>query len=200
MSAEDARSQMTERTRRGRVHKARKAALMPGAYRMYGYRDTPKQAGMPPRVEIHPEQADVVRAIVGWLLHEQRTTRHIVKRFNAQPLPTRTGRNHVGHAASVRSMLPKMLYTGHRYDHQTKTGGPRTETRRTCNPRKDNSAREGRPPEAWVPITAPAIIRAPICVKAQEQRQRHQEKARRASQPPSQRYRLRTRVRCGHCQ
>jgi site-specific DNA recombinase len=51
-----------------------------------------------------------------------------------------------------------------------------------------------------VPITAPAIISAPIFAKAQEQLQRNQEKARRAYQPTSQRYLLRTLVRCGHCQ
>lgn len=64
---------------------------------------------MPPRVEIHPEQADVVREIFGWLLHAQLTTRQIVKRLNAQHIPTRTGRNQVWHAASVRSILTHMI-------------------------------------------------------------------------------------------
>ena len=114
MSAAYERSQMTARTRRGRVHQARQAACMPWAYRIDGYRSTPKQAGMPPRVAIHPEQADVVRELFGWLLHEQLTTRQIVQRFNAQPIPTRTGQKHVGPAASVRSILPKRISTGHR--------------------------------------------------------------------------------------
>jgi site-specific DNA recombinase len=38
MIAEYERSQITERTRRGRLHKARKAEFMPWAYRIYGYR------------------------------------------------------------------------------------------------------------------------------------------------------------------
>ena len=112
--AEAARRQLTERPRRGRVPKARTAAWMPGASRMYGDRSPPKQAGMPPRVAIHPAQADVVRALGGWVRHAQRPTRHLVQRFNAPPLPTRPGRNHGGHAASVRRLLPKMLDTGHR--------------------------------------------------------------------------------------
>jgi site-specific DNA recombinase len=200
MIAEYERSQMTERTRRGRLHKARKAEFMPWAYRMYGYRYTPKQAGMPPRAEIYPEQADVVRTIFDWLLHEQLTTRQIVKRLNTQHVPTRTGRNQVWHAASVRSILTNVIYTGHGYYNKTKTGVPRKETRRQFSARKDNYAREERPPEEWVPITAPAIISASIFAQAQEQLQRHQEKARRAYQPASQRYLLRTLVRCGHCQ
>lgn len=199
MIAEYERSQIPERTRRGRLHKARKDAFMPWAYRIYGSRSTPKQAGMPPRVESPPEQADVVRAIFGWLLHEQLTTRQIVKRLNAQHIPTRTGRNQVWHAASVRSILTNMIYTGHSYDNKPKTGGPRKETRRKFTTRKDTYAREGRPPEEWVPLTAPAIIGAPIFAKAQEQLPRNQDKARRAYQPTSQRSLLRTLVRCGHC-
>jgi site-specific DNA recombinase len=77
---------------------------------------------------------------------------------------------------------------------------PRSLLRGAFITRKDNYACEGRPPEEWVPITAPAIMSAPIFAKAQEQRQRNQEKARRAYQPTSQRSLLRTLVRCGHCQ
>jgi site-specific DNA recombinase len=51
-----------------------------------------------------------------------------------------------------------------------------------------------------VPITAPAIINVETFAKAQEQLKRHQAKAHRAYQPTSQRYLLRTLVRCGQCQ
>ena len=142
----------------------------------------------------------MVREIFGWLLHEQLTTRQIVKRLTAQHIPTRTGQNQVWHAASVRSILTNVIYTGHGYDNKTKTGVPRKEARRKFSVRTDNYARAGRPPEEWVPITAPAIMSAPIFAKAQEQLQRNQAKARRAYQPASQRYLLRTLVRCGHCQ
>jgi len=109
MIAADERSQIADRTRRGRLHKARKGEFMPWAYRIdgYGYRPTP--AGLPPRVAVHPEQADVVREMFQWLIHEQLTTRQIVKRLNARKIPTRTGQNSVWHAASVRSILTNRL-------------------------------------------------------------------------------------------
>jgi hypothetical protein len=85
------------------------------------------------------------------------------------------------------------------YYNRTKSGVPRTETRRTFHPRTDNYAREPRPPEEWVPITAPAIISAETFAQAQEQLKHNQATARRAYQPTSQRYLLRTLVRCGQC-
>jgi len=151
-------------------------------------------------VEIHPEQADVVRDMFRWLIQEQSTTRQIVKRLNALKIPTRTGQNAGWHVASVRGMLSNPIYTGQGHDNRTKSGVPRKETRRKFHPRKDNYAREPRPPEEWVPITAPALISAETFAKAQEQLKHNQAKARRAYQPTSQRYLLRTLVRCGQCQ
>lgn len=200
MIAEYERSQIADRTRRGRLHKARKAEFLPWAYRAYGYRYIPKYAGLPPRVEIHPEQAEVVRDMFRWLIQEQLTTRQIVKRLNALKMPTRTGQNPVWHAASVRCMLNNPIYTGQGYYNRTKSGVPRKETRRTFHLRTDNYAREPRPPEEWVPITAPAIISEETFAQAQEQLKHNQATARRAYQPTSQRYLLRTLVRCGQCQ
>jgi site-specific DNA recombinase len=200
MIAEYARSQIADRTRRGRLHKARKAEFLPWAYRVYGYRYIPKQAGLLPRVAVHPEQADVVRDMFRWLIEEHLTTRQIVKRLTALKIPTRTGQNPVWHAASGRCMRNNPISTGEGYYNRTKSGVPRKETRRKFHPRTDNYAREPRPPEEWVPITAPALISAEPFAKAQEQLKRNQGKARRAYQPTSQRYLLRTLVRCGQCQ
>jgi site-specific DNA recombinase len=148
MIAEYERSQIANRTRRGRLHKARKAEFLPWAYRAYGYRYMPKHAGLPPRVDIHPEQAEVVRDMFHWLIQEQLTTRQIVKRLNALKMPPRTGQNPVWHAARVRCMLSNPLYTGQGYSNRTKSGVPCKETRRKLHPRTDHYAREPRPPRA----------------------------------------------------
>jgi site-specific DNA recombinase len=200
MMAAYERSQIADRTRRGRLHKARTAAFLPWAYRASGYRYLPKHAGLPPRVEIHPDQAEVGRDMLRWLIQDQWTTRQMVKRLNTLKMPTRTGHNTVWPMASVRGMLSNPLSTGQGHYNRTKSGIPRQETRRQFHPRTDNDAREPRPPAEWVPSTAPALIRAATFAKAQEQRKHNQAKARRASQPTSPRYLWRTLVRCGQCQ
>ena len=50
MIAEYERAQITERTRRGRLEKARRGEFIPWAYRCYGYRYLPKRHGSPPQV------------------------------------------------------------------------------------------------------------------------------------------------------
>src|SRR5437870_7393976 len=97
-------------TKRGRPNFCR------GRVWAYGYRYMPKHAGLPPRVDIHPDQAEVVRNMFHWLIQEQLTTRQIVKRLNALKIPTRTGQNPVWHVASVRCMLSNPIYTGQGYD------------------------------------------------------------------------------------
>jgi site-specific DNA recombinase len=63
MIAEYARAQMAERTRRGRVEKARRGACMPWVYRCDGDRSLPKRHGCTPQVLMEPLEAEVVRAI-----------------------------------------------------------------------------------------------------------------------------------------
>ena len=47
MMAEYERAQIHERTRRGRLEKARRGEFIPWAYRCYGYRYLPKRHGHP---------------------------------------------------------------------------------------------------------------------------------------------------------
>ena len=61
MIAEYERAQIAERTRRGRLEKARQGEFMPWAYTCYGYRYLPKRHGCAPQVMIDPVAAAVVR-------------------------------------------------------------------------------------------------------------------------------------------
>ena len=63
MIAEYERAQITERTRRGRLGRARRGECMPRAYRGYGYRYLPKRHGYAPQVVLEPAEAAVVRSV-----------------------------------------------------------------------------------------------------------------------------------------
>ena len=67
MMAEYERAQIHERTRRGRLEKARRGEFIPWAFHCYGYRYLPKRHGCVPQVTIDPQEAEVVRQLYrGW--------------------------------------------------------------------------------------------------------------------------------------
>jgi site-specific DNA recombinase len=112
MIAEYERAQIAERTRRGRLEKARQGEFIPWAYSCYGYRYLPKRHGYAPQVQIDLEEAEVVRAIYRALVEEQLSCRQITKRLNASQTPTPTGKNAVWQPATVRNILTNRVYAG----------------------------------------------------------------------------------------
>src|SRR5262249_59899799 len=77
MIAEYERAQIAERTRRGRLEKARHGEFIPWAYRCYGYCYLPKRHGYAPPVMIEPVEAAGVRDIFRTIVGDQLTCRHI---------------------------------------------------------------------------------------------------------------------------
>ena len=199
MIAEYERAQILERTRRGRLEKARQGAFMPWAYTCYGYRYLPKRPGYAPQVEIDSDQAAVVRQIYRALIDEQLSCRQITKRLNAAHMPTPSGKNTVWHSATVRNILTNRVYAGQaRYNYRQPVL-PRSRKLPENQLRSLKTGRGYRPPTEWVWSEAPAIIPSLWFEQAQLQLQRNAAAAQRLYQPTSRRYLLRTLVKCGTC-
>jgi site-specific DNA recombinase len=117
--AEYERAQIVERTRRGRLEKARRDEFMPWTYSCYGYRYLPKPPASPPQVVIEPREAEIVRRIFQYLVEDQLTCRQITKRLNVAGIPTPSGRNTEWRAATVRNILTNRVYRGQaRYNYR----------------------------------------------------------------------------------
>jgi site-specific DNA recombinase len=199
MIAEYERAQITERTRRGRLEKARRGEFMPWAYRCYGYRYLPKRHGCPPQVVIEPSEAAVVREIYRVLVEEQLSCRQITKRLNAAKTRTPTGQNTVWQSATVRNILTNRVYAGQaRYNYRQPVI-PQYRKMAEHHLRSLKTGRSYRAESEWIWSEAPAIITAELFEKAQRQLQRNAATARKRYQPASGRYLLRTLVKCGAC-
>jgi site-specific DNA recombinase len=199
MIAEYERTQILERTRRGRLEKARRGEFIPWAFGCYGYRYLPKQHGRPPQVMIEPEEAEVVREIYRALVEEQLSCRQITKGLNESKTPTPSGKNQVWHANVVRNILTNRVYMGvARYNYRQQTI-PKYRKVEEQQLRNLKTGRCYRPETEWVTTPAPAIITPEIFHKAQLQLDRNREVARKMYQPSSRRYLLRTLVKCGEC-
>jgi site-specific DNA recombinase len=199
MIAEYERAQIAERTRRGRLEKARHGEFMPWAYTCYGYRYLPKRHGCAPQVMIDPVEAAVVRDIYRALVEEQLSCRQITKRLNAAKTPTPTGKNAVWQPATVRNILTNRVYAGQaRYNYRQPVL-PQYRKKEEHRLQYLKTGRSYRAESEWVWSDAPAIISVELFEKAQLQLQRNAAIARKMYQPASRRYLLRTLVKCGEC-
>src|SRR5215510_3629714 len=199
MIAEYERAQIAERTRRGRLEKARQGEFMPWAYTCYGYHSLPKRYGGAPQVMIDPVEAAVVRDISRALVEEQRSCRQITKRLNAANTPTPTGKNAVWQHATVHTILANRTYTGQaRYNYRQPVL-PQSRKKEEHRLRSLKTGRRYRAESAWVWSDAPAIISVELFDKAQLQLQRNAACARKMYRPTSHRSVLRTLVQCGEC-
>ena len=89
--AEYERVKITERTRRGRLHRAKKG-LVVGHEALYGYKYVRPNLEEDDRwFEIYEPEAKVVRLIFKWLAYDHLTLRGLIKRLYEHKIPSRDG-------------------------------------------------------------------------------------------------------------
>ena len=132
MIAEYERAQIAERTRRGKLHRARggSQAVMSGA--PYGYRYVKKAEHMEGYWEIDEAQAQVVREVFDRYVSDGVSIGELARWLTDRGIPTRTGKMRWDRS-SVWAMLRNPAYRGLAAFGKTKTaerhGGPTRTTR-----------------------------------------------------------------------
>lgn len=199
MIAEYERAAIAERTRRGRMEKARKGEFMPWAHNCYGYRYLPKRPGMPPQVVIDETEAGIVRQIYKWVIEEQVGVRQIAKRLNERQIPTPTGKKRLWYISTIQVILTNPVYMGQAKYNSTMTAAPKQHRKPISALKSVKSGKLQRPLEEWIYTESPVVISKEVFHKAQIQLRRNREAAKRMYQPKSKRYLLRSKVKCGLC-
>jgi site-specific DNA recombinase len=123
--AEYERMKIAERYRRGKLFRARQGEVI--FWKVpYGYRRIPRRDGVPAHVEIAEPEAQVVRQIFAWHVHERLSVRQIALRLTESAHPTATGLGRWG-PSTVTRMLRNEAYTGTMYfnRHESLDGDPR---------------------------------------------------------------------------
>jgi site-specific DNA recombinase len=193
--AEYERSKIAERTRRGRLHKAKQGILV-GGPQPYGYRYIKRDGDKPPTLAIDEEQATTVRMMYHWLVEEQASIRHIARRLMELSIPA-PGGGSAWRSSTVGRILSYELYAGKGYYNKRRRAEPE-HYQKTVAYRKDpKSSFRARPKEEWLPFPAPAIISRDTWEKAQlqlEQNARHSPRNNKRFQ-----YLLKGLLRCAYC-
>ncbi len=160
MIAEYERAQITERSRRGKRHRAQNGSINVLAGAPYGYRYIKKTEGSDAYYEVIESQAEVVRDIYRLYTEELLSIGKIVRRLNDRGVPTLKGKS-PWERTTVRAILRNPAYKGTACYGKTQ----KTERKKITRPLRKKggfSARCGsnseRPRQEWIEIPVPAII------------------------------------------
>lgn len=194
--AEYERAKIAERTRRGKLFKARQGYILMWSVPPYGYRYQPASIGQPGHASINEEEAEIVKQIFNWCVDDGLTTYKIAEKLNLMGIHPRKGGK--GWSPSViRSILKNETYTGKAYYNRRFGVKPKKPRKSMAYRKHEYTTRKPRPKNEWIEIEVPMIIGEDTFRRAGEQLKRNTWWApRNNTQHP---YLLRRFVRCGEC-
>jgi site-specific DNA recombinase len=193
--AEYERAKIAERTRRGKLHRARQGAMVIGKA-CYGYRHVPKEGHQPSHWVVSDGEAAMIRDLFAWVADEGISIRQAAKRLNASPRKTRGGRNEWPTSTVGDILTNQTYYTGVTYYNKRRwVESDRTDT----TFRKTRKTRAYiRPQEDWIGIPVPVIIDQETFELVQEQLKKNKAFSPRNLKREGE-YLLRCLVGCGVC-
>jgi site-specific DNA recombinase len=196
--AEYERVLITERMRRGRLHKLQVGLLLPWSVPPYGYRLGLERPRDPAGVWIEPTEAAVVQAIFTRYLTPRTSLDGLAKWLTAQGIPTPTGKQR-WRATTLRRLLRNPSYTGQVYAGQTARRPSRGRQSALRPVTQGMTTQTPMPPATWIAVaTIPALVSEEQFAQVQAKLAQNQQAAARHNTVNT--YLLRALVSCGHCQ
>jgi site-specific DNA recombinase len=195
--AEYERVLITERMRRGRLHKLQAGVLLPWSVPPYGYRLGLERPRDPAGVWIEPTEGVLVQAIFTRYLTPRCSLDGLAKWLTAQGIPTPTGKR-LWRATTLRRMLRNPAYTGHVYAGQTTRRPSRGRQSALRQVTQGMTTQTPLPPATWIAVaTIPALVSEEQFDQVQAKLAENQQTAARHNTVNT--YLLRALVSCGQC-
>jgi site-specific DNA recombinase len=200
MIAEYERAKILERSRRGKLHKARTGIPNPLSGAPYGYLYIRKTETEPARYQIILHEAKVVRQVFQWYVQEQVSIGEIVRRLDKEGVSTRTGKSKWDRT-TIWAMLKNPAYKGQAAYGKTELAERGKLLRpirgRNPTPRHAKSTCRDKPKDEWISIPVPPIISSDVFDVAAEQLQRNRRLSKRNGR--GDKYLLQGLVVCAKC-
>jgi len=188
MIAEYERAQIAERSRRGKIHRARKGDVSVLSGAPYGYLYVRKRDSCAAYYEVIESQAQVVREAFRLYTREGFSIGRIARHLSDEGVPTRTGKKRWDRS-TIWGLLRNPAYMGQAAFAKTRVvDRPKKLMRRNRQGRGAPSpgpAHEDRPQKQWISIPVPAIIDGTTFSLAGEQLERNKRFAGRNTKVPS---------------
>ena len=198
MIAEYERAQIIERSRRGKLHRARRGevSILSGA--PYGYRYHKKTPDTDAWYEVIEPQASVVRDVYRYYTVDHESIGAITRRLNERAVPTRNGGAR-WERSTVWAILRNPAYAGRACYGKTRIAPRQSVTRPLRQHRgtvsRDTAGHE-RPRDQWIEIAVPAIVDEATFALAGERLEKNKVFSKRRTKTPSVCQGL---VACGKC-
>ena len=199
MVAEYERAKILERSRRGKLHAARKGNVNVLSGAPYGYRYISKQqGGGQARYEIVLEEARVVRQIFTWVGQDRCPIGEVCRRLKEQQVPSPTGKAYWDRT-TVWGILKNTAYRGAAGFGKTQIGELRRRLRgqrgKAEQPKRGYSVYDT--PDRAVPIPVPALVSEELFACIAEQLEENRRRARQRKR--GARYLLQGLLVCAQC-
>ena len=161
MVAEYERAKIMERSRRGRLHAARRGSVNVLAAAPFGYRYLCKHdGGGEARYQVDFEQARAVQQMFAWVGRDRLSLTEVCRRLTREGIPSPRGRSH-WERTSVWHILRNPAYKGLAAFGKSRVGPLRPRLRPRVGqpeqPRRAVSVYE-QPAENWIRIPVPALV------------------------------------------
>ena len=170
------RTLIAERSRRGKIHRARQGSLNMLTRAPYGYRLIRKTETCGARLEVDDTEARVVRRIFGLYVRDGLKMHEIGPRLDAQGVRPR----HAQHwsCSTVSVILRNEAYIGKAAYLKSMSSGKRARHNRTGRQKggavRRLIGRTARAREEWIELPVPAVVDGALFARAQQQRAANQ--------------------------
>lgn len=166
--AEYERAKILERTRRGKLHKARNNKII-GNYPPYGYRYIPKTKRREGSYSVDEKEARVVKMIFDWVANQGCSLHEVRRRLHEKGIKARKSRSTRWQNSTLSRLLRNETYIGTTYYNKTLSVIPKNPRETDGYKRVKKSSRKYKKREEWIAIDVPAIVDTETFYKAQEQ-------------------------------
>jgi site-specific DNA recombinase len=182
MIAEYERAKIVERSRRGKLHAARRGSVSVLGAAPYGYRYIRKRDGDgEARYQVVAEEARVARRIFERVGLERCTIREVTRRLRREGIPTRTGLPRWDES-TIRAILGNPAYKGTAAYGKTRAGPHKPQRLRPLRGRpefpKRPMTRVDTPAEDQILIEVPALVDEGLFAAVQEQLEENRKRSR----------------------
>ncbi len=156
--AEDERTLIAERTRRGRQRQFQAGKMLPWTRAPYGYRRAADRPRDPSGVSQNPAEAAVVAARFAWYLEGRHTLHGLVDHLREMGVPSPSGKPSWS-GASVRGILRNPVSTGRVYAGRTQSRDAKVRRSATHPIGRPHGTAAPVPEGEWIEVgTVPAVV------------------------------------------